>query len=187
MKFQIKSRFDASVIFECELDASFETKHSSIQLGAAVKIAYAEKKNLRGAYLQAAYLQAAYLQGADLQAADLRGADLQGADLRGAYLRGADLQSADLQAADLRGADGKKIKLIGGQPIISIGTLGSRQDYLLAYETEKGIYIKTGCFFDTIKAFKKSVKEKHSSNVHGKEYAAAIKMIESVFKARATK
>jgi pentapeptide repeat protein len=59
MKFEIKSRFDSSVLF------SVETESLKRALELAVK------------------------QGADLRGADLRGADLRGADLRGADLRGA--------------------------------------------------------------------------------------------------
>jgi uncharacterized protein YjbI with pentapeptide repeats len=62
MKFQIKSRWTASVLFEAEIEASADTPFR-IQLGLAVRKAYES-----GAYL--------------------RGADLRGADLSGAYLSG---------------------------------------------------------------------------------------------------
>ena len=75
MKFTIKHRHSASVLFECETDS----------LLMAVKMAIES--------------------GADLRGADLRGADLRGAYLRGAYLGGAYLRGADLRGADLRGAE----------------------------------------------------------------------------------
>jgi hypothetical protein len=94
MKFEIKSRYDASVLF------SLETESIKLCLEAAVKHrADLRRADLRGADLRGAYLQHADLRGADLQGADLRGADLQHADLQCAYLRGADLQHADLQGA----------------------------------------------------------------------------------------
>ena len=78
MKFEIKSRWTAAVVFECELEASFETESHSVQLGAAVKLAVKAR----------AYLADAYLAGADLAGAYLAGADLAGADLAGAKYKG---------------------------------------------------------------------------------------------------
>jgi len=84
-KFEIKSRWTGSVLFEYECETLLDC--------------------LKEAFKKDANLQGADLRGADLQDADLRGADLQDADLRGANLQGADLQDADLQDADLRGAN----------------------------------------------------------------------------------
>ena len=50
-KFQIKARFTGAVMFEAELDASFESRPGSVKLGEAVKAAYLEGANLRGANL----------------------------------------------------------------------------------------------------------------------------------------
>jgi len=77
MKFQIKSRFDASVLFEAE-----------VGLRACVELAISEKIDLGGADLRNADLGGAYLRGADLRNADLGGACLRGADLRNADLGG---------------------------------------------------------------------------------------------------
>jgi hypothetical protein len=90
MKFQIRNRWTNSVQFECELDARYESEPYSIQLGAAVKIAYKS---------------AADLSDADLSAANLRAADLRAANLSAANLRAADLSAANLRAADLSDAD----------------------------------------------------------------------------------
>ena len=104
MKFEIKNWLTRTVQFvaeiECDKDAS-----TSIKIGLAVKWAFKNKADLRGADLRGADLQGADLRGADLRGADLRGAYLQGAYLQGAYLQGAYLQGAYLQGADLRGAD----------------------------------------------------------------------------------
>jgi len=74
MKFEIKSRFDSSILF------SIETESWKLAVEAAVKT---------GADLNGAYLKGAYLKGADLKGAYLKGADLTGAYLNGAYLKGA--------------------------------------------------------------------------------------------------
>ena len=152
--------------------------------GADLRGADLRGADLRGACLQGAYLRGVDLRGACLRGADLRGACLQGADLRGADLRGACLQEADLQRAELRGADGNKILLVGSSPILQIGPIGSRSDYLLSYNTEQGIYIKAGCWFGAIKEFVVQVKNTNESGLYKAEYEAAVKHIETVFKAR---
>ena len=81
MKFEIRNRWTNNVQFTCELGAGYESEPYSIQLGAAVKVAYKAKANLRDADLRAANLRAADLSAADLSAANLRAADLSAADL----------------------------------------------------------------------------------------------------------
>ena len=105
MKFKIKNRFTGAVKIEVELDASFESQMFPILLGAAVKVAIAQKLNLRSADLRSADLRSANLRSANLSSADLRSADLRSADLRSANLSWADLSSADLRSADLSSAD----------------------------------------------------------------------------------
>jgi len=105
-------------------------------------------------------VEAAVKDGANLYGADLRGADLCGADLRGANLRGAG-------------------KLIGDRPIIQISPIGSRSDFLTAYITDNGIFLKTGCFFGTVENFKSAIKNTHGDNIHAEEYTAALTLIET--------
>jgi hypothetical protein len=99
MKYQIKSRWPGSVVFEAEIECSADASEG-IKLGLAVRAAYKS-----GADLSDADLSDAVLRGADLRGADLSGADLRGADLRGAYLGRADLSRAVLSGAYLSGAD----------------------------------------------------------------------------------
>ena len=102
------------------------------------------------------------------------GADLRGAYLSDAYLRGANLSDADLRGANLRGA-----KLVGDRPVLMIGPVGSRSDYLTAYVTDAGVRVRAGCFFGSLDKFRAAVAETHGDSNHGREYAAAISMIES--------
>ena len=88
-------------------------------------------------------------------------------------------EHADLSSADLRSADGKQLALIGRRPLLTIGPIGSRCDYLTAYLTDAGVYVRAGCFFDTIEAFRAAVVAEHADNNHGREYMAAIAMIEA--------
>ena len=102
------------------------------------------------------------------------GADLSGAYLSDAYLRGANLSDADLRGANLRGA-----KLVGDRPVLMIGPVGSRSDYLTAYVTDAGVRVRAGCFFGSLDAFRAAVAKTHGDSNHGREYAAAISLIET--------
>ena len=108
-------------------------------------------------------------------------ADLRGAYLRGAYLGDADLGDADLDGADLRGADlGDDIK-IKDKGILLVGNIGSRYSYTTIYDTDKGIYVKCGCFFGTIDKFVEKVKETHKGNEHERDYLAMVEFAKIKF------
>ena len=165
VNFEIKHRFSGAVLF------ALETESMKLCVEAAVNVC---------ANLMGADLGGANLMGADLMGANLRGANLRGADLRGAYLMGADLRGADLRGADLADPDGKKITAIGVRPLLVLGPLGSRADYLQAWLTDAGVYIRTGCFWDRLANFKSAVKTTHgTTTVHAKECALAVKLIEA--------
>ena len=72
MKFEIKNRWTGNIQYECELDASLDTRTQSYQLGAAIKLAYKSGADLMGANLRDANLRGANLSGADLMGANLR-------------------------------------------------------------------------------------------------------------------
>ena len=146
--------------------------------GANLGGAYLRGANLGGANLGGAYLHGAYLGGADLHGADLHGANLGGAYLRGANLGGAYLRGAYLVGANL-GSDGEKVFLVGERPILQIGLIGSRKEYLTAYFTGKGILMQAGCWTGTLDEFSACVKEKHGSSNIAKEYAAAVIFIKT--------
>lgn len=105
---------------------------------------------------------------AALETATKDGANLGGANLGGANLRGANLRGANL--------DGKK--LIGDRPTFTLGPIGSRCDYFTAYLTDKGIYLRAGCFFGTVAEFIDKMEREHGTNEHGREYRAALALIE---------
>ena len=164
MNIEIKHFITGSILF------SFETDTIKLAVEAAVK----SGANLGGAYLRGANLRGAYLRGADLGGADLGGANLSGADLGGA-----DLGGAYLGGSNLGGADGKKLTLVGHRPLLVIGPLGSRSDYLHAFLTDDGVYIKTGCFFGKHQQFFDAVMKTHKDNQHNQEYRSALSLIEA--------
>ena len=156
MKIEIKSRFSLEVLFSHEC----EDNSVAITLAAAINA----KANLGYA---------------NLYGANLRGADLRGADLGDANLRGADLGDADLRGADLGDAG----KLTGDRPYFAVGPIGSRQDILTAFLTEKGVYLRAGCFFGTVEEFRDKLQGEHGDNVHAVEYRAALVLVEAHYNA----
>ena len=181
MKIEIKSRFSLEVLFSHEC----ENNSVAITLAAAINA----KANLYGANLYGADLRSANLYGADLRSADLgdanlRSANLYGADLRSANLYGANLYGADLGDADLYGANlGDAGKLTGDRPYFAVGPIGSRQDVFAAFLTEKGVYIRAGCFFGTVEEFRDKLQGEHGDNVHAVEYRAALVLVEAHYNA----
>ena len=103
-------------------------------------------------------------------------------DLRYADLSYADLSSADLSSADLSSADlsSGKIKATP-RPFIQISPLGKEAWQLMAFDTDKGICLITGCFIGGVKEFKEELKNKHGSNHIAKEYLLAVNLIENHF------
>ena len=160
-KIVIKSVF-GSILFE------YEKENNTI------------KETLLEAIKSGAYLGGADLRGAYLGGADLGGANLRGADLGGAYLGGADLGDANLRGADLGGADLRDAK-IKDKGILLIGNIGSRCDCTTIYNTDKGIYVKCGCFFGTIDEFVAKVKETHKGNEHERDYLAMVEFAKIKF------
>jgi uncharacterized protein YjbI with pentapeptide repeats len=119
-------------------------------------------------------VEAAVKAGANLAGANLAGAYLAGANLDGANLAGANLAGAYLAGANLDGA-----KLLGKRPILQIGPIGSRSAYLVAYITDAGVRLRAGCFSGSLDEFRAACATTPGDNEHGREYAAAISMIEA--------
>ena len=87
--------------------------------------------------------------------------NLSGADLSGANLYGANLDENKTQST--------------GNPIF-IHPIGSRNDTLSFWPTDKGIYVKTGCFWNTLLQFQKAIKTTHGNNAYAKAYRVAINL-----------
>ena len=87
---QIKSWFDASVLFEAEVEVDQEryALRATLELAVRSKINL-NRASLDGASLDGAFLNRAFLDGASLNRAFLNGAFLNGASLNEAFLNGA--------------------------------------------------------------------------------------------------
>ena len=173
MKIEIKSWLNGSIIFEGDFSCIAE----------AVKSAIKSSADLRYADLSYANLSYANLISANLRYANLRYANLSYADLRYANLSYADLSYADLSYANLRYANLSygEIKATS-RPFIQISPLGKDERQLMAFDTDNGICLITGCFTGGIKEFKAALKAKHGANLIAKEYLLAVALIENHFK-----
>ena len=189
MKYQILDMYSSIAQFELECDSLRECVVAAVNAGANLSGADLSGADLDGANLRSANLRSADLSGADLSGANLRcanlsGADLSGADLDGANLRCANLSGTDLSGADLSGADlsganlgEEKGTLVGGG-YFSCGPQGSRNDYLQAFHTNNGIWVKAGCFFDLLEKFREEVCRTHGEkSKHGKVYLSIADLI----------
>ena len=105
MKIEIKSRWDASILFSLETDNLKLCVEAAVKSLADLSGANLSRANLSGANLSCADLSGANLSRADLSGADLSCANLSGADLSRANLSGADLSGANLSRANLSRAD----------------------------------------------------------------------------------
>ena len=87
--------------------------------------------------------------------------------------------SADLSGANLRDANGATLTLVGERPALSIGPIGSRAAYLLAFITDAGTAISAGCFFGQRDEFAEAVEREHGNSINGDEYRAALVLIDA--------
>ena len=86
---------------------------------------------------------------------------------RGAYLGG----------ADLRGAG----KITSVDDVLLIGPIGSRAGYTHIYRTDKGVYVKCGCFFGTVDEFASKVTDTHGDNKYASQYRKVIDFVNKYF------
>ena len=178
MLFNILNRYSGQVQVSVEIECAENASHS-IKLGLAVKAAIKMGASLSGADLSGVNLSGADLSGEDLCEANLSGAYLSGANFSGANFSGANLYRANLSGANFSGAKATNgEELIRNNPIITLGPLGSRNDYLLVQRCISGVYVKAGCFFGDLASFKEAVTKTHGDNKHAKNYLAACALIE---------
>ena len=189
MKVEIKHRFSGAILFALETESMRLCVEAAVQsrvsldyaslVGARLDGASLVEASLDGASLDGARLDGASLVGARLDGASLVGARLDGASLVGARLVGASLVGASLVGASLDGPRGEKLTLVGLRPVLQLGPLGSRCAYLQVWLTDAGVYVRAGCFWDRLDAFRAAVTSTHGDGIHAQEYAAAIALIEA--------
>ena len=73
-----------------------------------------------------------------------------------------------------------EVRLIGARPVVQVGPIGSRSDWLIVYLTDGGIRIDAGCQRQiTREAFEARVAKTHGDNQHAREYRAALAYIDA--------
>jgi hypothetical protein len=97
--------------------------------------------------------------------------------LEEAVKRDTDLDGADLDGADL----GDWGKLQSVSDILTIGAIGSRDGYTTIFHTNKGIFVRCGCFKGTLEELERKVKETHKGNKHERDYMAMIEFAKIKF------
>ena len=182
---KIKNRWNGKVLYSGEHADIKEAVEAAVKAGA----------NLRGANLCGANLCGANLCDANLCGADLCGANLCGANLRGADLCGANLCGADLRGAYLTGAKvgkgGDEATLVGSRPVVQIGPIGSRNDWLLVFWCgDAGVRISAGCQKQISEAhFLKRLAYRHGegdqANIHAQHYIEAMAFAKRLLKDQA--
>ena len=125
-----------------------------------------------------------------VEAANLRGADLGDANLGDADLRGANLRGADLGGAKV-GKDGDEATLVGSRPVVQIGPIGSRNDWLLVFWCgDAGVRISAGCQKQIAESyFLKRLADAHGegeqANIHAQQYIEALAFAKRLLKDQA--
>ena len=62
-----------------------------------------------------------------------------------------------------------------------INYIGSRNDGVTFINADDGIYVQSGCFFDTLEKFIIAVKTKHAGTIHEKTYLLAVELAKVKF------
>ena len=65
--------------------------------------------------------------------------------------------------------------------VLVIGPIGSRNKYTTFMKQQDNIYVRCGCFFDTIDNFAKEVTRRHETNNHAINYMSAIDFVKIYF------
>ena len=72
--------------------------------------------------------------------------------------------------------------ILSNKDYLCIGPMGSRDDYTTFYlDKNRNIYVKCGCFCDTIDKFKDKVIETHKDNEYAKRYLSSISFAKDNF------
>lgn len=73
------------------------------------------------------------------------------------------------------------IKILPGRSVLQLGPIGSRSDWLLAFRTTGGTYVRTGCFVGPLADFEIAVGRTHGDSEHGQHYRAVIALTRSMW------
>ena len=108
----------------------------------------------------------------------------------GANLRDANLRDANLGGAKV-GQDGDEATLVGSRPVMQIGPIGSRNDWLLVFWCgDAGVRISAGCQRQITESyFLERLADAHGegeqANIHAQHYIEALAFAKRLLKDQA--
>jgi len=136
----------------------------------------------------------ATLTGVNFYRTDLKRADFSGAELDTVTFSDCNLWAADFTDVDLSRVTfhhcamvgmiiSRDLYLVGERPFLKVSDVGSEQEPVMLFVTDKGPMVQRGCFFDTLDAFGAAVRNNSSHfDLHENKYTATgaqyLKIIE---------
>lgn len=184
MKIEIKKLGTGEVLFSHDVaDNTFKlTVEAAVNAGANLSYADMRGKDLTGAYMRGARMKCADLRYARMCGANIVNANMAGANMDKTYLNGVSYGlNTNFEGVTIR-AD---CKLVGERPIFQIGPIGSYCDYLVVYNTDKGLRFDAGDLGQvTREAFEArlSLPHRHRDSMYTEEYKAALAFIDARIK-----
>ena len=99
------------------------------------------------------------------------------------------LEEAIKSGANLGGANlgGEWGRLNAASDILIVGPIGSRNDYTNIFHTDKGIFVRCGCFRGSLNEFSEKAKETHGESKLAKDYLALIDFVKAKYDEREDK
>lgn len=180
MKIGIKS-LAGEVLFSHDVaDNTFKlTVEAAVNAGANLSYANMRGQDLMGAYMRGARMECADLSYARMCGANIVNANMAGANMDRTYLDGVSYGlNTNFEGVTIR--DG--CKLAGERPIFQIGPVGSCCDYLVVYNTDKGLRFDAGDLGQvTREAFEARLflPHRHRDSIYIDEYKAALSFIDA--------
>ena len=187
---EIKNHWTGAVLYSGKHAGAKEAVEAAVRARANLADANLTGANLASADLADANLARANLADANLARANLADANLAGANLADANLAGANLAGANLDGAKV-GAGDDEAALAGSRPIVQIGPIGSRNDWLTVFWCgDAGVRISTGCQRQITEAyFLERLADGHGegeqANIHAKHYIEALALARRLLKDQA--
>ena len=123
MKFEIKNRWNGSVLFSMECDSFRVCVEAAVKSGVNLSGSNLSYSNLSGSNLSYSNLSYSNLSGSDLSYSNLSYSNLRGSDLSGSDLSDSDLSGSDLRGSDLSGSQGADLAIKQRTRILPEGSL----------------------------------------------------------------
>lgn len=156
--------------------------------GATLERVWAKGADFKGANFTDVKAKEANFSYSCLSSTNFTNADLTNADLSFTNLRFSNLENAKLIGVQTRGArlanaiissdSGKIIK--SHNSFIQISPVGLYQEHLLAFKTDKGLFLRLGTFYGSVQKFNETLELIKKNGVDIKEYEVILQMLDKL-------